>query len=64
MPNRIARRSIYPAAPLTLARLDALERRRKEALQHAAAAEGQAPAAGKNALAAQIRELVRELHPR
>jgi tetratricopeptide (TPR) repeat protein len=57
----IALRSTYPEAHFNLARVGALENRRDEALREAAIAEAQAIAAGKAALADQVRELVREL---
>lgn len=60
----IALRPIYPEAHFNLARLDALEDRRDEALREAAIADGQAAAAGKTALAGQIRDLVRDLQKR
>ena len=60
----IALRPIYPEAHFNLARLDALEDRRDEAVREAAIADGQAAAAGKTALAGQIRDLVRDLQKR
>jgi Flp pilus assembly protein TadD len=60
----IALRSIYPEAHFNLARLDALEDRRDEALREAGVADAQAVEAGKTALVHQIRELVRGLQRR
>ena len=60
----IALRPIYPEAHFNLARLDALEDRRDEAVREAAIADGQAAAAGKSALAGQIRDLARALQKR
>jgi tetratricopeptide (TPR) repeat protein/mono/diheme cytochrome c family protein len=59
--HAIALRPTYPEAHFNLARLGALENRRDEALREAAVAEAQAMAAGKTALADQVRELVRAL---
>ena len=60
----IALRPTYPEANFNLARVDAVEARRDDALREAAIALTQAAAAGKSALAGQIRELVRDLQRR
>ena len=60
----IALRPDYAEAHFNLARLDALEGRRDEALSEAAIAEAQAVAAGKTALRDQVQELRRELRRR
>jgi Flp pilus assembly protein TadD len=57
----IALRPVYPEAHFNLARLAALEDRPDEAVREAAIAETQAAAAGKTALVAQIRDLLRGL---